>query len=318
MNRVTGIGTLAAGLLAAFWMSAAAVAEPVYPPASILGLAPPPGMQASDSFPGFEDAQNNAFLRLVALPGNAFAEIEKTMTDDALRKQGMTVEKRDSLTLPGGRAILLIARQEADTVRIRKWLMIAPLGDVTALVSFEVPVQAASHYPEAAIRKSFATLVARDKVPDDEQLALLPFRVGERAGMRVARVVPGVAVQLTDGPNDAFESAADQPHVVISVAPGGPARHVDRDNFARQAFTGLPPLKDIRLVSSESMRIGGQPGHEIRAEGKDPHSGAEVALVQWLRFGTGGHMRILAFAPKENWTETFMRFRAVRDGIGTR
>jgi hypothetical protein len=313
-----GLRALVAGLAAVLCSAVLAWAEPVYPTASLLGLEPPPGMEPSKSFPGFEDTENNVFIRLVALPGNAFAEIEKTLTKDALRKQGMTVEKREALKLRGGRAILLVARQEADKIRIRKWLLVAPLGEVTALVSFELPVQAAARYPEAAIRKSLLTVVARAKVPDEEQLELLPFAVGDMAGMRIARVVPGVAVQLTDGPNDAFENAADQPHVVISVAPGGPARTDERDNFARLAFTGLPPLKDVRLVSSESMRLGGQPGHELRAEGKDPKTGADVMLVQWLRFGTGGYLRILAFGPKENWTQTFARFRAVRDGIGTR
>ncbi|MBM3527509.1 MAG: hypothetical protein FJX62_05420 [Alphaproteobacteria bacterium] len=275
-------------------------------------------MTASSSFPGFQDETNNAYIRLVALPGGAFAEIEKTMTNDALRKQGMAVDKRESLKLPGGRAILLSARQQADGIQIRKWLLIVPLKDVTALVSFEMPVQAASRYPDAAIRKALVSVVARAKVPDEEQLALLPFRVGEMAGMRVARVVPGVAVQLTDGPKDSFDDATDQPHVVISVAPGGPARLDDRDNFARLAFTGLPALKDVKLVNSESMRISGLAGHELRAEGKDAKSGSEIVVVQWLRFGTGGYMRILAFAPKENWNQSFTRFRAVRDGLGNR
>ena len=66
------------------------------------------------------------------------------------------------------------------------------------------------------------------------------------------------------------------------------------------------------------MRIGGQPGHEMRAQGKDAQTGADVEIVQWLRFGTGAYLRILGFAPKESWTEAFTRFRAVRDGLEPR
>ena len=47
-------------------------------------------------------------MRLVALPAEAFSEIEKTMTNDALKKQGMTVEKRESMPLGSGNAILVI------------------------------------------------------------------------------------------------------------------------------------------------------------------------------------------------------------------
>src|SRR5689334_17789445 len=82
----------------------ALAAEPVFPLASRLGLVPPAGFAPSKSFMGFEDRQNDAFIRLVALPEAAFAEIEKTLTNDALSKEGMTIEKRESLPLKSGNA----------------------------------------------------------------------------------------------------------------------------------------------------------------------------------------------------------------------
>jgi hypothetical protein len=65
------------------------------------------------------------------------------------------------------------------------------------------------------------------------------------------------------------------------------------------------------------MRIGRLPGFEIRAQAKQP-DGAPIALVQWLRFGTGGFMRIVGVAPKDEWDNLFARFRAVRDGVDER
>jgi hypothetical protein len=55
-------------------------------------------------------------------------------------------------------------------------------------------------------------------------------------------------------------------------------------------------------------------GYEVRAQaaGLD---GAPVSLVQWLRFGSGGFLRIIAVAKKDQWDALFTRFRAVRDGI---
>jgi hypothetical protein len=66
------------------------------------------------------------------------------------------------------------------------------------------------------------------------------------------------------------------------------------------------------------MRIGGQPGYEVRALAKDAQSGAEIEIVQWLRFGTGAYLRIVGFTPKDKWLEMFTRFRAVRDGLEPR
>src|SRR5262249_19010006 len=86
-------------------------AEAVFPIASRIGIVPPAGLNASTAFPGFEDEQKNAFIRLIALPAAAFTEIEKTMTNDAMKKQGMVVEKRETMKLPSGNAILVIVKQ---------------------------------------------------------------------------------------------------------------------------------------------------------------------------------------------------------------
>ena len=322
MNRCPVGRSLLLGLLVACTVSAAlpmpaAAADVVFPLGSRIGLVPPPGLKASTAFSGFEDRKNGVYIRLVALPGKAFAEIENTMTSDALRKQGMAIEKRENFEVANGKAVLLTARQQANTMAIRKWLLIASFGDITAMVSFETPNKPVAAYPETEIRAALASLAVRATVPVEEQLALVPFKVTELAGLRLVRVVPGVAIQLTEGPSDTLE-ASEQSHLVISVAPGGPQRVGDREHFARTALNGLPPMKDVRIVSAEPMRIGGQAGYEVRAEGKAPQDGADMQIVQWLRFGTGAYLRILGIAPKQNWTPTFTRFRAVRDGLSPR
>ena len=92
-------GLLAACAISAALLLPAAAADAVFPAGSRLGLVPPAGLKAATSFPGFEDQENGVFIRLVALPAETFSEIEKTMTNDALKKQGMTVEKRESMPL---------------------------------------------------------------------------------------------------------------------------------------------------------------------------------------------------------------------------
>jgi hypothetical protein len=318
MNLLLNIRlVLAQALVLAGLLLPAAAAEAVYPIGSRLGVVPLPELKPATSFPGFANEQKAVFLRLIALPGEAFSEIEKTMTNEALKKQGMTVEKRESLTMGNGNAILAIVRQDTTAGRIRKWLLIVPIDNLTALVSLEMPAAQPAPYPDGLVRTMLTSLAMRPSVPTDEQLMMVPFKVGETAGMRLVRVVPGVAVQFTEGPKDAVE-ATEQPQLVIAASPGGPADTRDRDQFARDAMRGFPALKDLRIVSAEPMRIGGQPGHEVRAQAKDVQTGADVELVQWLRFGTGAYLRILGFAPKEKWLDTFTRFRAVRDGLEPR
>lgn len=311
-------------LLAVLWLGpgAAHAADALYPVGSRIGLVPPPGMTVSTAFPGFEDTAKNVFIRLVAMPERAFAEIEQTMTAEALNKQGITVERREPIEVPGarpdGKGLLIVARQQANEIHFHKWMLVAPIGDLTVLISFEIRDEAKDVYPEPVIRAALTSAAVRPTIPTEEQLSLVPFHLADLAGFRVVRVLPGVAVQLTDGPKDTFD-ASTQPHLVVSVAPGAPPDLRDRDAFARVTLSnGLPPLKELRITSSEPMRLGGQQGHEMRATGKDPTTGAEIDIVQWLRFGSGGFMRIVGFAPKDGWTQAFMRFRTVRDSVQPR
>ncbi len=297
--------------------TAAKVAEPLFPLASRLGMTPPPGMTLSTTFQGFEDEKNNVFIRLISMPEQAYAEIEKTMTNQALKKQNLTVEKRESFALAGTKGTLLIVRQEAEKIRLRKWLLVVPVGNLTAMVSMEIPLTAKDVYSEAAIRASLASLALRPSIPAQEQLALVPFNLRDLAGFRVAGFVPGRAVHLADGDREARDSV-EYAHLAVSVAPGGPSTVADRNSFARLAFAGPPNVTDVRVTGSESMRIGGQPGHELRATGKNAKTGADIEIVQWLRFGSGAYIQMIGFAPKDAWIPAFTRFRTVRDALDLR
>src|ERR1041385_3507107 len=113
--------------IGASWSGPAAAADAVFPTASRIGLVPPAGLDPATSFPGFEDNAKTAFIRVIALPPEAFAQIDKTMTNDALKKQGMVVEKRETMKFPTGNGILVLVRQDTPLGRLRKWLLIAPL-----------------------------------------------------------------------------------------------------------------------------------------------------------------------------------------------
>jgi hypothetical protein len=170
-------------------------AEP-YPPGSRIGLTAPTGMVTSKTFFGYEDADNNAAIILVALPVQAYADLDKSVTIDALKRQGVTFETREAVPLSTGKAFLVIGRQEIDKTKVRKWILVASSPALTALVTVQIPEAAKAVYPDAAVRAALATLAIRAAVPIEEQLGLLPIKVGDLAGFRIAGVVPGRAVML--------------------------------------------------------------------------------------------------------------------------
>jgi hypothetical protein len=282
----------------------------VYPPGSRLGLVPSPGLHASTSFPGFEDRDNNVALMLGALPPEAYAQFEKSDSAEGLKKLGATLEKRETLALPNGQAILVIGRQD----KLATWMLVAAMPDMTAMITLRIPDTAKEVYPDTALRAMFASLAVRAEVPIAEQLGLLPFRLGEMAGFKIGGVLPGRGVLLTDVAAEAGGSVIE-PHIIVVLMPGGPAEAADRDDVARQIFRSIPDLKEVRITGSESMRIGGLQGHEIMATAKDPATGTDLSLVQWLRFGGGAYLHLVGVATTPAWTPAYARFRAVRDGI---
>jgi len=310
-----------AGLTAAFSMvvgvTQTIAAEPVFPAGSRLGLVPPPAMVASHAFQGFQDPGTNATILLTLLPAAAYEQFDKSMVPDAMKKQGITVERRAPIELAGGKGFMLSGRETADKQHFRKWMLIASVGGVTALVHFQVPEEDTT-YSEQTVRAVFATLAVREHVPDAEQLSLVPFKLGELAGFRVEEVVPGRAIVLVDLPPD--QSASDpnataKARLFIAAMPGGPAEPGERDNFARVAFGQIAGIKDVQLQDGGPLRIGGQPGYQILAKAKDAGTGTDVMVVQWLRFGSGGFLRMIGVARADGWPETFGRLRSVRDSV---
>lgn len=315
MIRRAEFCSLAAAALLALAAPAYA-ADPVFPIGSLVGMVPPPGMEVSKTFMGFVDAAKDSAILLAAEPPADLAELEKTLSTDTLKKQSITVDKREDIQLGFGKATLVIGKQEDNKKRYRKWLVVAPAKDLTALVNIQVPENETA-YPDAVLRMALSTLAIRTSIPDAEQLSTLPFTVGDHANFHVQTVVPGRVLVLSDPP-DAASPDKLQPHMLVAAFPGGPTEPDGYAEFARLAFDQIGGIKDVTLTMSEPLRIGGQPGFQTVAQAKDTRSGADVMVAQWLRFGGGGYFQMIGVARKDGWPDALTRMRAVRDSVEPR
>jgi hypothetical protein len=293
--------------------------DPVFPPGSRVGLVPPPGMVASNAFDGFADPSKDAAILITVLPPAAFAQMDKTLDVDSLKKQGVALEKREPMQLSFGKGFLLSGRQTADRTRYKKWLLVAGASDLTALVTVQVPEPEDKAYPDRVVRAALATLAVRAKVPEAEELGLLPFSVGDFAGFHVEDVLRGRALMLRDAgaaepAKDAAAGGVDA-RMLIAALPGGPSEPDGRANFARLAFNEIGGIRDVTITVSEPLRIGGQSGFQTMAEAKDARTGADVRVIQWLRFGGGGYLQMVGIAGADGWTSVLARLRTVRDSV---
>lgn len=319
---------LAFVFVSALLCAPAQAADPVFPKGSRVGLTPSTGLEASRTFPGFEDPANKVMILLGELPAQAYESTLKSMQAPVGNTPGVSNVKREILLTASGAAHLISANQEHEGAKVRKWMLLSGKAgmDFTVLVTAIVPDAAKNSYNDAAMRRIFASLSLRDQVPQDEILGLLPFQVADLANFRSIRpIAGGRGVLLSDedksttaADKSKTDAPGDEPEMLVSINPGAPAQASERARFAEQLIGGMPGLKEVRTTFAESMRLGALPGYEIRLEAKSAKTGKDVNVVQWVRFGATSFIHVVGISPREKWTDSFARFRAVRDGIHPR
>ena len=194
-------------------------------------------------------------------------------------------------------------------------MLVASTPDLTVLATARVPEAAQDAYPEATIRNAFASLRVRAQVPVEEQLGLLPFKLSELAGFKIGGILLGRAITLTDV---AGADNAIAPRLTVTLLQGVSVDTTDRDEVARTILGNITGLKEVHITESQMLRLGGQQTQEMMATAKEAESGADLSLVQWLRFGTGASLHLFGMAPTAAWPRSYPRFRSVRDGIEPR
>jgi len=288
----------------------------VFPKGARVGLVPLEGLTAAAAYPGFEATDQRVKVIVTELPKDAFAAVEAAVKADQPAGTHPVIEPFELES--GGRAFLTRETATDNGVAVHRFSLLIAGPGFSGYVAVQVPEAAGPVYSDEAVRKMLASATLRATVPNEEQLDQLPFKLGDTAGFKTIRTLsPGSTVLLSDATDE--EGLDTAPYMLIGVMPDGPATPEDRDRFAQEIVRLLPGLREVRITSSEPMRIEGMAGYETRVDAITGKENTPIKLVQWLRFGnTKATLRIVAGAKREEWPPSFVRFRAVRDGIGPR
>jgi hypothetical protein len=293
-------------------VQAAFAAEPVFPPASRIGIVPPQDMALSKRFSGFENEERAAAITFAEMPVQAFDQISSGLTKDVLKKQGLELKSRENVKLGSKNGILVSGTMTKELGR--KWVLLVKDDTMTGLVVAQVE-GGQDGYSDAQIRDALKSVSLRNTVTLDEQVSALPFRISDKAGFRPVRVMSGNSVLFTDGPKDMIKSV-EQPIVILAASlqplpPPGEARK----QFAQSALYANRVLKDIRIERSEAFRLKGQDWYEIVAKAVEAESGQPIAVMQSIRFDMDGYVRMVGLTREEQRDQNLPRFRAIADGI---
>ncbi len=289
----------------------ALAADAVFPPGARLGMVPLIGLNQAKTFQGFESEDGNVKVLVTELPQDAYGEVANAFKANPAGTGGV---KPDKIETPAGLAYYTTETGKNGADLVKRYSMIVPGPGFSGYVAVQIPENATKIYSDEAVRQMFATAAVRKDVPVDEQLAQMPFKISNLADFKTVRMLaPGASIVLADG--DESSGIESKPYIIVGLIGSTPQQADDRARFAQEVATQIPGLREIKVTSSEPLRIGGTPGFETRIDAVAGKAKTEVTVVQWLRFGGGNSLRIIASAPRDQWPAAFTRFRAVRDGI---
>lgn len=304
---------LAAGLLST---GAALAADAVFPPGSRIGLVPPPDMKPSRGVTGFRDPRTGAAIVAIEMPAEAYPSLAAGFSDEALKAQGFKLDTRETPRVGVGGGILVSGEQTEGTTIVPKTVLLASDPSMTALVIAQAP-RGAPASVQAEIMAALRTVALRAPLGMDEQIAALPFRIGDMGGFRPVRIVAGNSIFLTDGASDTVRNA-EQPILIVaqSFAPAPPLdQHA---NFARSALAANTFIKDAVIERAESFRQAGVQWSEIVAKAKDVQSDQSVVVLQTIRFDPDSYTRMVGVVRADQRDGVMPRFRRVVDSIATK
>lgn len=296
-------------------MQAVSAAEPVFPPASRIGLIPPQDMTVSKRFNGFENEERAAVITFAEMPPQAFDQLSSGLTKEAMKKQGLELKSRENVKLGSKNAILASGTMTRPEIG-RKWLLVVKDEALTGLVIAQIR-GGQDGYSDEQIRDALKSVALRHDVSLDEQINALPFHIGDKAGFRPVRVIAGNSVLFTDGPKDTIKGV-EQPIMILaaSLQPPPPPGE-GRKQFAQSALYANQVLRNIRIERSESFRLKGQDWHEIVAKATEAESGQPLVVMQSIRFDGARYIRMVGLTREEQRDQNLPRFRAIADGLET-
>lgn len=279
------------------------MAAPVYPPASGVGLDPPPGMTPAKGFTGFQG--NKASIVITEMPKIAYAQIASQRD---LFVTHLQADKAQDVDINGVQGFLIRGQQQAAAGKMRKWVLVLNAPDETALVSAEAPLDDEA-IGDAAMATALHSIVMRPRPGLEQQVAALPFKVGDLAGFRVANTDVGAAMMLVGGAKD---SGSDHAGAHIVVAFDHTAAPKDgRLDFAKAQLRSFQGVRTTDITSAKLFDSDGAQWAEVDAKGSEGPQQAPVAISYFLRFDPSDTISVVCVAPAGAGSSDVSRFKDV-------
>lgn len=288
-------------------------AEPVFPDGSAFGMVPFYGAQVAEQFTGFFDPADSTSVTINELPIEAWDEIAPNVSKaETWAGQGITATQITEVTIADMPAIRIAGTQTLAGREIPKCIYVLKGKAQVGIIAAQIP--SVERAGEDACALIFG-LAEREPATIEQQLAALPYQLGDRGNMRIVRVIGGSGVLLTNGPKDVVRDA-EQPVLIIASSIGPSALGQDREAFALQALRSFGSYSLAGKPETQELQLAGLPANRIIVDAIDSRSGQDVRLAQWVGFlPDGNYLRVVGAAQIDGWEQTLSEFEKVAMGL---
>ncbi|MCK8786451.1 hypothetical protein M0638_18915 [Roseomonas sp. NAR14] len=295
-------------LALALLLARPALAEPVFPAGSAIGMEPPAGFAPATGFSGFAEAASGASIVFAQLPGAAFAQLRDGLTSERLLQQGIGEETRRTVTVGGREGLLVTGTQYLRGDPVAKWLLLLPGDGMTALVTVNLPGRPSAAQREAVDRALTTTVLRRPDAAAER--AALRFAFAETPNLRFRMAMLGSAAMLA--PDGAAPGGPAVPTMTLAASVDNQPLRGEPRTLAELGLRSLNGLVDMTVEEAPAETVAGQPATVLTARARDQRSGTAMRLIQWLVLPPGGgSFRALASAPEDRFEAMLPEFRQV-------
>ena len=238
-------------------------------------LAPPPGFEPSNRFPGFERADLQSSVMVTEVPGPV-SELSRGMTAANLATRGMTLISSTKQVVDGRPVLLLKVSQSAGGMTVHKWIVVSGDAKTSVMIVGTFPKEHESELGDV-MKDSLLTArwTAADAPPD--HFEGLPFRVSPTTSLKIAGRMSNMIML-----NESGQIRPQGPNAALFVVGTSIAAAdlSDLKAFATTRASQTKQLKGLRVSEQGATAIGNEAAYELVAEGTDIATGRLVTLYQ--------------------------------------
>lgn len=278
-------------------------AETVQIPGTRVVLNVPADFELSESFAGVQHKREKAAIAVTEVP-DSYLEFTRTYTDDALRRKGYRVLRRQRMDRDGLSGQLIVVEQSLAEQKFERWIAITGDTKESVVIAAYFPARLAARFRDAIERALASAFWDSAQVLD--HFAGLGYRLDDVPDLRVASRLNNNLVFTGTGrlPDQYYTGAL----MFVNFLPYPTGTRLGKE-FAIDQFNKISLLSGHHIDSIQMQKLRGTDAIVIEGSGTHSHLGYAIAAFQVIAMTPTGALMAQGFTTLDNRENDFDVFK---------